>query len=496
MRYLLSVMLLFSLHLFVNGQTGKTIFNSQKTFTIDGKIINYIPNDSNGFISFRTYSIDGRSKDTAFAINRNGNFKITLFQPFAGDIGFIYYDDYTEIYASPGEYITLTIDENKWKTHSNLGKAMKVTGPSSLISMQMWPFREFKDAHPLEINPDNEEDKITEPEYVKQKQIEMKAELERLQKYAKEYKAPEAFITWAKNDIIYYSAFSTCFTLLSSKRDFNRHDSTLVNYFRNIPLNSSTAIHNSKYYMYMEMITGGLEITVNVNSIYEKEKKENGLNAMPLYMRLIEKYGSGRAKDLMFYNIATGASLPRIEPYKNAIEKKITDSYIRNEYLKSLNSKEKPFQSFNIIAKIKAQSKDSLIIKRLLDILDKYKDRYVFIDFWGSWCAPCMGEMPHYPELMTQVNDLPVSFLFMSADTPQEKVDKMKESFPADAEFINLSSNETKILNNAFGFHSYPSHFLLAPGSITANMKLGGILSGDVLGAHAQKRIREAVVSK
>ena len=71
----------------------------------------------------------------------------------------------------------MTIDENKWKTHSNLGKAMKVTGPSSLISMQMWPFREYKDAHPLEINPDNAEDKITEPEYVKQKQIEMKAEL-------------------------------------------------------------------------------------------------------------------------------------------------------------------------------------------------------------------------------------------------------------------------------------------------------------------------------
>lgn len=496
MRYILSAVVLFSLQVVVSGQTGKTIFNSQKTFTIDGKITNYIPNDSNGFISFRTYGIDGRSKDTAFAINRNGSFKITLFQPFAGDIGFIYYDDYTEIYASPGEIIKLTIDENKWKTHSNLGKAMNVTGPSSIISMQMWPFRDYKDTHPLDINPDNAEDKLTEPEYVKQKQIEMKAELERLQKYAKEYKAPEAFITWAKNDIIYYSGYITCFTLLSSKRDFNRHDSTLVNYFRSIPLNSSSAIHNSKYYMFMEMITGGLQITVNVNSIYEKEKKENGLNAMPLYMRLIEKYGSGRAKDLMYYNIATGASLPRIEPYKNAIEKKITDSYIRNEYFKTLSSKEKPFQAVNILDKIKAQSKDSLITKRILDILNKYKDRYVFIDFWGSWCAPCMGEMPHYPELMTQVKDLPVSFLFMSADTPQEKVDKMKETFPADAEFINLSSNETKILNNAFGFHSYPSHFLLAPGSITANMKLGGILSGDVLGAHAQKRIREAVVSK
>lgn len=493
MKYLLSVIILYSLLASATGQNGKTLFNTQKTFTIIGKITNYIPNDSNGFISFRTYKIDGRSFDTAFAINRNGSFKITLFQPFAGDIGFIYYDDYSELYASPGELIKLTIDENKWKTHTNLGKAMKVMGPSSSISMHMWPFREYKDTHPLEINPDKAEDKLTEPEYVKQKQIEMKAELERLQKYAKEYKVPEAYITWAKNDIIYYSAYSTCFTLLSSKRDFNRHDSTLINYFSGIPLNMSSALHNSKYYMFIEMITGGLQITVNVNSIYEKEKKENGLNAMPLYMRLIEKYGSGSAKELMYFNIANGVSLPRIEPYKAAIEKQITDRYIRNEYLKILNSKEKPFQSVNIIDKIKAQSKDSLITKRILEILNKYKDRYVFIDFWGSWCAPCMGEMPFYPELMTQVKDLTISFMFMAADTPQEKVDQEKAKFPSDAAFINLNSNELKILNNVFNFHSYPSHFLLAPGTLTADLKMGSIKSGDKLGAHAEKKIRELV---
>jgi thiol-disulfide isomerase/thioredoxin len=214
---------------------------------------------------------------------------------------------------------------------------------------------------------------------------------------------------------------------------------------------------------------------------------------VPTYLKLINQYSNGLAKELMYLNLAPSLSPAKLEPYKKYFDKEIKDQYLKNEYTNTLLSREKPFVSVNILEKIKSQSKDSLLIIRLLSVLDKYKDRYVFIDFWGSWCGPCMSEMPHYPELLAQVKDLPVSFLFMAADTPQEKVDKMKSTFPNDAEFINLTSNELKILNNAFDFHSYPSHFLLSPGSNTANLKIGSIVSTAGLSEYAQKRIREAV---
>lgn len=48
--------------------------------------------------------------------------------------------------------------------------------------------------------------------------------------------------------------------------------------------------------------------------------------------------------------------------------------------------------------------------------LDKFKGKYVLLDFWASWCAPCMAEMPFVKEIRKKYPPEKLAIIGVSAD--------------------------------------------------------------------------------
>ncbi len=48
--------------------------------------------------------------------------------------------------------------------------------------------------------------------------------------------------------------------------------------------------------------------------------------------------------------------------------------------------------------------------------LEQYKGRVLLIDFWATWCSPCIAKMPHLAKLKEQYKDRPFEILGVSAD--------------------------------------------------------------------------------
>lgn len=61
--------------------------------------------------------------------------------------------------------------------------------------------------------------------------------------------------------------------------------------------------------------------------------------------------------------------------------------------------------------------------------LEKFKGKVLFINFWASWCPPCIAEMPTIETLYNKVKDNEnIKFLLISLNQNPEKATKFMKS--------------------------------------------------------------------
>lgn len=44
-------------------------------------------------------------------------------------------------------------------------------------------------------------------------------------------------------------------------------------------------------------------------------------------------------------------------------------------------------------------------------VLNRYKGKYVYMDFWGSCCGPCLGEIPHLEIIFDKIDSLKIDLI-------------------------------------------------------------------------------------
>ena len=91
------------------------------------------------------------------------------------------------------------------------------------------------------------------------------------------------------------------------------------------------------------------------------------------------------------------------------------------------------FISFSLLS---AQTVPSLSYAELKPLLDQSDDKVHVVNFWATWCAPCIKELPYFEALNKRKN---IEVLLVSLDFPKHKQSRLLP-------FINNNKLQSKVV--------------------------------------------------
>jgi thiol-disulfide isomerase/thioredoxin len=87
-----------------------------------------------------------------------------------------------------------------------------------------------------------------------------------------------------------------------------------------------------------------------------------------------------------------------------------------------------------------------------IDLTD-HDGKMIFVNFWATWCRPCIQEMPSIAALQTQMTGKNIEFFFAS-DEEVEKIRKFIEHRKMASNFVRVENPE------ALGIEALPKTFI------------------------------------
>ena len=108
---------------------------------------------------------------------------------------------------------------------------------------------------------------------------------------------------------------------------------------------------------------------------------------------------------------------------------------------------------------------------------DDLKGKVIFVDFWASWCPPCLKSLPEFEHLQTSFSGRDdVVVLAINLDENPKDADKFLSTL--DVSYKILADREGKI-PESFGVSTMPSSFIIDKSGVIRYVHKG-YKSGDV----------------
>ncbi len=214
---------------------------------------------------------------------------------------------------------------------------------------------------------------------------------------------------------------------------------------KRIPLDDIQLLDNERYIDYLTLLI----LKKDTTEIAENTKVLNGFKKLPngdfkdkiLYSKLMSSLENANTKD----------ERDELATYFSEIQTTRFQTYLNNLYQNQLK-----LSRTNPAAEIFASNLQNQQVK-----LSDLKGKWVMIDFWATWCGPCLFESPYFEKMAIKYKNENVVFVALSLD---QRKDKWETDAKSKSKIVKQwHANDLQKTNADYSIQGIPRFVMIDP---------------------------------
>ena len=91
--------------------------------------------------------------------------------------------------------------------------------------------------------------------------------------------------------------------------------------------------------------------------------------------------------------------------------------------------------------------------------LSDFRGKVVLVDFWATWCAPCIGALPEMQDLARKMKGQPFAIVGVDTDGDDLRLRAFLARHPS--EWPQVRDRSGKLARETYGVRGYPTYLVL-----------------------------------